>query len=369
MAEPSVSSESEVETLQQVSSEPPLEPLPISARLSKDAVGAQVALPLQQVLDITTTRENSAATYTYEKRGSSMDKQRQEPPHSADESREKRKSIQPPSPPQQAFPERGDLHGTLAISELEARGGTNRSIRLPGGRQTSVVVPAGAYEGQVISLEGLGEPAFPGRPRGTLTLTITIIPAKATATGPLLRREKSTPQHFPRFFQSRALLLIGLVLLLALGGMGSMKLLSLRQRSSGTTATLTPATHTPLATRTATPRNGLYVAGTYNGSMFDQTTQQITYISVFLVQSEGNTALSGMVTFKSPSQEVHPLHGTVDTHGNFSFTVQLAAGQTPLYFYGAVQQQQGSYLKGDFCRSSTNACSVNTGYFLVGPRY
>ncbi len=102
--------------------------------------------------------------------------------------------------------------------------------------------------------------------------------------------------------------------------------------------------------------------------MFDQTTQQITYISVFLVQSEGNTALSGMVTFKSPSQEVHPLHGTVDTHGNFSFTVQLAAGQTPLYFYGAVQQQ-GSYLKGDFCRSSTNACSVNTGYFLVGPRY
>jgi len=368
MAEPSVSSESEVETPQQVSSEPPLEPLPISARLSKDAVGAQVALPLQQVLDITTTRENSAATYTYEKRGSSMDKQRQEPPHSADESREKRKSIQPPSPPQQAFPERGDLHGTLAISELEARGGTNRSIRLPGGRQTSVVVPAGAYEGQVISLVGLGEPAFPGRPRGTLTLTITLIPAKETATGPLLRKEKSTPQHFPRFFQSRALLLIGLVLLLALGGMGSMKLLSLRQRSSGTTATLTPATHTPLATRTATPRNGLYVAGTYNGSMFDQTTQQLTYISVFLVQSEGNTALSGMVTFKSPSQEVHPLHGTVDTHGNFSFTVQLAAGQTPLYFYGAVQQQ-GSYLKGDFCRSSTNACSVNTGYFLVGPRY
>jgi len=333
-------------------------------------------------LGITTTTENSAATYTYEERGSSMDKQRKEPPHSADESREKRRSIQPPSPPQQDFPESGDLHATLAISELEARGGTSRSIRLPGGRQTSVVVPAGAYEGQVISLEGLGEPAFPGGPRGTLTLTITIIPAKATAAGPLLRREKSTPQHFPRFFQSRVLLLIGLVLLLALVGM---KLLSLGQRSSGTTAALTPATHTPLATRTAhvtptaataipapttaTPRNGLYVAGTYNGSMFDQTTQQITYISVFLVQSEGNAALSGMVTFKSPSQGVHPLHGTVDTHGNFSFTVQLAAGQTPLYFYGAVQQQQGSYLKGDFCRSSTNACSVNTGYFLVGPRY
>ncbi len=314
-----------------------------------------------------------------------MDTQRKEPTHSADESTEKRKSIQPSSPPQQDFPERGDLHATLAISELEARGGTSRSIRLPGGRQTSVVVPAGAYEGQVISLVGLGEQAFPGRPRGTLTLTITILPAKETAAGPLLRREKSTPQHFPRFFQSRALLLIGLVLLLALVGVVSMKLLSLGQRSSGTTAALTPATHAPLATRTAhvtptaatatpaptqtSPRNGLYIAGTYNGSMFDQTTQQLTYISVFLVQSEGNAALSGMVTFKSPSQGVHPLQGTVDTHGNFSFTVQLAAGQTPLYFYGAVQQQQGSYLKGDFCRSSTNSCSVNTGYFLVGPRY
>ena len=313
-----------------------------------------------------------------------MDKPRQEPPHSADESTGKRKSIQVPSPPHQAFPESGDLHATLAVSELEARDGTSRSIRLPGGRQTRVVVPAGVYEGQVLSLEELGEPAFPGGPRGTLTLTITIIPTKATAAGPVLRREKSAPQRFSRFFQSRALLLIGLVLLLALGSIGSMQLLSLRQRSSGTTA-LTTATHTPLAIRTAqvtpiavtatpaptqaTPRNGLYIAGTYNGSMFDQTTQQLTYISVLLVQSEGKAALSGTVTFKSPSQGVQRLHGTVDTHGNFSFTVQLAAGQTPLYFYGTVQQQQGSYLKGDYCRSRTHSCGVITGYFFVGPGY
>src|SRR5207245_6158162 len=105
---------------------------------------------------------------------------RQEPIHSAYEIREKHKSIPPLSPPQQSFPASGDLHATLAISELEARGGTSRSIWLPGGRQTIVVVPAGAYEGQVISLEGLGEPAFPVGPRGTLTLTLTIIPTKAT---------------------------------------------------------------------------------------------------------------------------------------------------------------------------------------------
>ncbi len=170
--------------------------------------------------------------------------------------------------------------------------------------------------------------------------------------------------------------MIGLLLLLALGVIGSVKLLSLRQSSSGATAT-----HTSLATATPTPRiayppptvvlpqNGLYIAGTFNGSIFDQTTQQTTYVSVFLVQSKGNAALSGTVTFKSPSQGVYPLHGTVDTQGNFSFTVQLSVGQTPLYFYGAVQQQQGSYLKGNFCSSNTNACSVNTGYFLVGPGY
>jgi hypothetical protein len=310
-----------------------------------------------------------------------MDKQRQEPTRTTDEVIEKPESIEPLLLSQQDLPGSSDLHATLAISELEARDGTSRSIRLPGGRQTSVVVPAGAYEGQVFSLEGLGEPAFPGGPRGTLTLMITIIPAKEAANGHLLLRVKSLPQHFPRSFRSRALLLIGLLLLLALIVIGSVKLFSLRQSSSGAPTPLTSATHTLLATATPTPRityppptsvppqNGLYIAGTYNGSMFDQTIQQTTYISVFLVQSKGNAALSGTVTFKSPSQGVYPLHGTVDTQGNFSFTVQLSAGQTPLYFYGTVQQQQGSYLKGDLCSSSTNSCSVSTGYFFVGPAY
>jgi hypothetical protein len=312
-----------------------------------------------------------------------MDKQRQEPSHTADERREKRQGLQPPSLPQQTFPEGGDLHATLAISELEALLGTSRSIRLPGSRQTRVVVPAGAHEGQVISLEGLGEPAFPGGPRGTLTLTITIIPVTETAARPRLWREESTPQHFPRFFQSRTLLLIGLVLLLALGVVGSMKLLTLMQGSSGTATSLTPTTHTPLATRTAlvtptaatatpapataTPQNGLFIAGTYNGSMFDQTTQQTSQITVLLVQTQGNGALSGTFTYRSPNQASYPLSGTVDLQGNFSFRVQLPNGQLPLYFHGQVQQSV--YLHGNFCSSATNSCSTDTGYFTVGPRY
>jgi hypothetical protein len=176
-----------------------------------------------------------------------MDEQRQTPPFSADQIADQHASNQPPPPPQD-LPESGDLHATLPLSQQEARGGTNRLIRLPGGWQMSVVVPAGAYEGQVISLEGLGEPAFPGGLRGRLTLTLTMTPAEESGAEAVPTREKKPPKHCLQFLPSRALLLLGLVLLLALG---SVQLLSLRPRSSGTSASRTPAVHTPLATRTA----------------------------------------------------------------------------------------------------------------------
>ena len=85
-----------------------------------------------------------------------MDEQRQTSTFSADQIRAKHASSPPPSPPP-GLPESGELHATLPLSQQEAREGTRRAIRLPGGRQTRVVVPAGAYEGQVISLEGPGE--------------------------------------------------------------------------------------------------------------------------------------------------------------------------------------------------------------------
>ncbi len=101
--------------------------------------------------------------------------------------------------------------------------------------------------------------------------------------------------------------------------------------------------------------------------MFDQTAQQATSISVLLVQTQGNAALSGTFTTGSPSQGTYPLTGTVDTQGNFSFTVQQANGQLPLYFHGQVYQSV--YLKGNFCSSNTNSCSTDTGYFTVGPKF
>src|SRR5258708_12547583 len=104
-----------------------------------------------------------------------MDKQRQEPTRTTDEIIEKRESIEPPLLSQQDFSGSGNLHATLAITELEARGGTSRSIRLPGARQTSVAVPAGAHKGQLFSLKGQAAPAFPPTPTCTLTLTFSIL--------------------------------------------------------------------------------------------------------------------------------------------------------------------------------------------------
>ncbi len=140
--------------------------------------------------------------------------------------------------------------------------------------------------------------------------------------------------------------------------------------SQTTTASTKPGqtstdTSTGTITSTLTPQNGLYIAGTYKGSMFDQITQQTQHFTLFIGQNKGYAPLRGLFVPGSPSQQ-YSLNGTIDTQGNFSFTVQQAAGQTPLYFYGKFQQD---YLRGNYCSSSTNSCSVSTGYFQAGPRY
>ena len=71
-------------------------------------------------------------------------------------------------------PQSSDLHATLAISEAEARTGTSRTLTLPGGRRVTVNVPGGAYQGQVIRLEGMSETSYDGSPGSTLIITIAI---------------------------------------------------------------------------------------------------------------------------------------------------------------------------------------------------
>lgn len=119
-------------------------------------------------------------------------------------------------------------------------------------------------------------------------------------------------------------------------------------------------------TSPATPASGLYIAGTYNGSMADNALQQTKLISVVLTQTQGQGALRGTVTFNHSDQQVYPLNGTVDPQGNFSFTVQQPVGQIPFVFYG--KAQPGNYLKGNYCNSGTGICQTSAGYFNVGPR-
>ena len=166
-----------------------------------------------------------------------------------------------------------------------------------------------------------------------------------------------------------------LILLLASGGIAATFWLRGPQQHTSDAATRhaslvaqTPK-HTPTLTSTVTsvPQNVPDLAGRYNGSMSTTTTFQQTSISIVLQQSQGSAAISGQVIFKPPSTGTDPFTGRVDGHGNFSFTIQLGNGQTPLYFYGALQP--GGFLKGNYCSSSTNQCNQNTGYFNVGPRF
>jgi serine/threonine protein kinase len=126
------------------------------------------------------------------------------------------------------------------------------------------------------------------------------------------------------------------------------------------------ATSTPHATPTPTVAPGLYIAGTYNGSMADTNGGNYTRIAVKLDQTNGSGALKGYVTFNSSYQQTYALQGTVDMQGNFTFAVQQATGQTPLVFYGATQS--GNYLHGDYCHTTARTCPMSEGYFTVGPR-
>ncbi len=65
-----------------------------------------------------------------------------------------------------------DIRATLAISKAEALAGSYRTLTLPGGQRVTVSIPSGIQDGQVIRLEGLGEPASSGRSAGSLILTI-----------------------------------------------------------------------------------------------------------------------------------------------------------------------------------------------------
>jgi len=309
-----------------------------------------------------------------------------------------------------------DVHirATLAISQREAQAGTNRVITLPGGQHVDVTVPAGVSDGHIIRLqdpgkttpvlltiaikkpEGTSGSSYPGsgnQPPVAANANVRQLldsasgpdlPTVASSDSQLRMPEKQSIPPLPESQPARRSRFAGivsgliiLVLMIVLAGGGYIFYSSHQSNSNSISLTQTAtaaqhltATRTGEITATPTKQNGLYIAGTYNGAMTDQTTSQTSQITVLLTQTQGNAALSGTFTFRSPIQANYPLSGTVDLQGNFSFTVQQPNGQKPLFFHGQVQQsQQDVFLKGNFCSSATNSCNPDTGYFTVGPRF
>ena len=69
-----------------------------------------------------------------------------------------------------------EIQAVLAISAAEASSGTTRTLTLPDGRRVVVRVPAGAYDGQRISVQ---ESGGPGAPPLMLTLSLAVMQANA----------------------------------------------------------------------------------------------------------------------------------------------------------------------------------------------
>jgi serine/threonine protein kinase len=91
-----------------------------------------------------------------------------------------------------------DLSATLAISRAEAETGAKRTLTLPGGRRVSISIPARAYDGQILRLQGLGEPSYEGGSRGALILTLSVKETDATQLTPTSdTRDKTVPASNP----------------------------------------------------------------------------------------------------------------------------------------------------------------------------
>ena len=121
-----------------------------------------------------------------------------------------------------------DLQATLAISDVEALRGTLRNLALPDGRRVSVTVPAGAYDGQLIRLEGQAIPSSTGK-AGALLIRLAITPSVdnpvvPTSDGATITSLSRSPRQFnvsPRgSSKGLMILLISLALVVIVGSVG-----------------------------------------------------------------------------------------------------------------------------------------------------
>jgi eukaryotic-like serine/threonine-protein kinase len=153
---------------------------------------------------------------------------------------------------QQALRNINNIHIILTINEMEAINGISRTITLPDGRPVTVAVPAGAYDGQIIQLEGQGKPSNYSELAGALIIKIAISRVEATVASLLNSNAIETtlpeldmhnnemPVHHRRGFSKGMLMLLTFTLLLIAGSVGLFFVNMARQPANaqpGTTAT------------------------------------------------------------------------------------------------------------------------------------
>ncbi len=271
-----------------------------------------------------------------------------------------------------SMPQSSELHATLAISKAEALAGTNRILTLPGGRQVSVPVPAGAYNGQVLRLPGMGESSSNDGTPGTLILTLYVQETGANASRvPSISSEHTVPTSNPNIADKTilssnrgpvtptpqpqpaarpsgvstgtAILLVGLALLIIVGGLGFFYLYNTNHPSSNTTNTVTPpsngttsdvaATASALANNNATATTLANNTNATNTAIASSTATAIvtpTTSSYVQLKSYYNGTASGYadgaVTFSLKSEDQQ---GNV----NMQTTFQLLGGNQKTDIY------------------------------------
>lgn len=260
-------------------------------------------------------------------------------------------------------PDRNEFRATLTISQSEARTGASRRITLPGGRQVSVSVPAGAYEGQIIRFEGLRELTTHEELAGTLILTLGIQHTEGTeflsAWGNadrdvVVSNPHVIPAHASLPSKRRTVPLIVLVLLIVVGSLGFFTFVRSNQI----------ATNNKNAIATTSSVAYPNIMGNYSGTIHnDRTNQPTTTMQLTINQNQGS--ISGYFTVALPLQGSGPFTGSIDTNKMIQFIVDTSADnltpQANIKFYNGILHQDGS-LNGNYCSvNPNNGCDPRYG--------